>query len=60
MGGQNREGRSPKSEFRHTSAANNKALGGKIKPLKAAKKDKKEYDEEDQAFLDKKRAGRFH
>ncbi|KAB5554950.1 translation machinery associated TMA7 [Coniochaeta sp. 2T2.1] len=31
--------------------------GGKAKPLKAPKKEKKELDEEDKAFLDKKRAG---
>ncbi|KIH93664.1 translation machinery-associated protein 7 [Sporothrix brasiliensis 5110] len=30
--------------------------GGKVKPLKAAKKDKKELDEDDLAFLEKKRA----
>ncbi|KJR86211.1 translation machinery-associated protein 7 [Sporothrix schenckii 1099-18] len=31
--------------------------GGKVKPLKAAKKEKKELDEDDLAFLEKKRAG---
>ncbi|OIW28570.1 translation machinery associated TMA7 [Coniochaeta ligniaria NRRL 30616] len=30
--------------------------GGKAKPLKAAKKDKRELDDEDKAFLEKKRA----
>ncbi|GKZ28781.1 translation machinery-associated protein 7 [Aspergillus brasiliensis] len=30
--------------------------GGKVKPLKAAKKDKKELDEDDLAFQAKKRA----
>ncbi|KAF7557874.1 hypothetical protein G7046_g5931 [Stylonectria norvegica] len=30
--------------------------GGKAKPLKQAKKQVKEYDEEDMAFLEKKRA----
>ncbi|EAA32869.1 translation machinery associated TMA7 [Neurospora crassa] len=30
--------------------------GGKAKPLKAPKKDKKELDEDDKAFLEKKRA----
>ncbi|ERS97017.1 Translation machinery-associated protein 7 [Sporothrix stenoceras] len=30
--------------------------GGKVKPLKAAKKEKKELDEDDLAFLEKKRA----
>lgn len=33
--------------------------GGKAKPLKAAKKDAKEYDDEDKAFLEKKRAGTY-
>lgn len=31
--------------------------GGKAKPLKAAKKVAKELDEDDKAFLEKKRAG---
>ncbi len=31
--------------------------GGKVKPLKAAKKEKKELDEEDKAFLEKKKSG---
>lgn len=30
--------------------------GGKVKPLKAAKKDKKDLDDDDKAFLEKKRA----
>ncbi|CAM1507533.1 Fc.00g071740.m01.CDS01 [Cosmosporella sp. VM-42] len=30
--------------------------GGKAKPLKQAKKEKKELDEDDKAFLEKKRA----
>ncbi|KAI5918522.1 translation machinery associated TMA7 [Camillea tinctor] len=30
--------------------------GGKVKPLKAAKKQQKDMDEDDKAFLDKKRA----
>jgi hypothetical protein len=34
-------------------------LGGKVKPLKAAKKDKKELDDDDKAFLDKKKAGKL-
>jgi hypothetical protein len=33
-------------------------VGGKAKPLKAAKKSEKDYDEDDKAFLEKKRAGR--
>lgn len=34
-----------------------KTPGGKAKPLKAAKKQVKEMDEEDLAFAEKKRAG---
>ncbi|KAI1638585.1 translation machinery associated TMA7 [Biscogniauxia mediterranea] len=30
--------------------------GGKVKPLKAAKKQQKDMDEDDKAFLEKKRA----
>ncbi|KAL6868844.1 Translation machinery-associated protein 7 [Amphichorda felina] len=30
--------------------------GGKAKPLKQAKKQSKDYDDDDKAFLDKKRA----
>lgn len=30
--------------------------GGKVKPLKAPKKEKKEFDEDDLAFKDKQRA----
>ncbi|KAI2638066.1 translation machinery associated TMA7 [Xylaria nigripes] len=30
--------------------------GGKMKPLKAAKKDKKEFDDEDMAFKEKQKA----
>ncbi|KAI9762139.1 MAG: Translation machinery-associated protein 7 [Chaenotheca gracillima] len=30
--------------------------GGKAKPLKAPKKDKKEYDEEEVAYMDKQKA----
>jgi Translation machinery associated TMA7 len=33
------------------------STGGKIKPLKAPKKDKKDLDDDDKAFLEKKRAG---
>ncbi|KAH7127547.1 hypothetical protein EDB81DRAFT_889341 [Dactylonectria macrodidyma] len=43
MGGNNREGKSS-------------SLCGKAKPLKAAKKANKELDEDDLAFLEKKRA----
>lgn len=34
--------------------------GGKAKPLKAAKKATKELDDEDKAFLEKKKAGTFY
>jgi hypothetical protein len=34
--------------------------GGKAKPLKAPKKEKKELDEDDKAFLEKKKAGKDH
>lgn len=33
--------------------------GGKVKPLKAAKKDKKDLDDEDKAFLERKKAGKY-
>lgn len=33
------------------------STGGKVKPLKQAKKATKELDEDDKAFLEKKRAG---
>ena len=33
--------------------------GGKAKPLKAAKKEKKDMDEDDKAFLEKKKAGKY-
>ena len=35
-------------------------LGGKAKPLKAPKKEKKELDEEDLAFKAKQQAGALH
>jgi hypothetical protein len=36
-----------------------KCTGGKAKPLKQPKKEKKELDDEDKAFLEKQRAGTF-
>lgn len=33
--------------------------GGKAKPLKAAKKEKKELDDDDKAFLERKKAGKY-
>jgi hypothetical protein len=41
--------------FRRVS--NQSITGGKAKPLKAAKKEKKELDEDDKAYLEKKKAG---
>jgi len=35
-------------------------LGGKAKPLKAPKKEKKDLDEEDLAFREKQKAGKTH
>lgn len=37
----------------------NHIIGGKVKPLKAAKKEKKELDEDDLAYKEKQRAGEF-
>lgn len=37
----------------------NHIIGGKVKPLKAAKKEKKELDEDDLAYKEKQRAGKF-
>lgn len=58
MGGTDRAGNpSPHS----TSTANTKLtsnrIGGKAKPLKAPKKEKKEVDEDDKAFQEKQKAG---
>lgn len=33
--------------------------GGKVKPLKAAKKEKKELDDDDLAYKEKQRAGEY-
>jgi len=62
MGGQNREGtaRSAPSKRNCPSrerCANGTSTGGKVKPLKASKKEKKELDEDDAAYLQKKRDG---
>jgi hypothetical protein len=37
----------------------NHVIGGKAKPLKAAKKEKKELDEDELAYKEKQRAGKF-
>lgn len=59
MGGANREG-----SFTHfgklrfdRQRTNPSITGGKVKPLKQAKKAQKDLDEDDMAFLEKKRAG---
>lgn len=70
MGGANRDGtlnhrQSPAALHLNVRAqaeparrnANTLTTGGKAKPLKAPKKAAKDYDSDDQAYLDKKRAG---
>jgi hypothetical protein len=37
----------------------NLVIGGKVKPLKAAKKEKKELDEDELAYKEKQKAGEF-
>lgn len=39
--------------------ANGELAGGKAKPLKAPKKEKKEVDEDDLAFKEKQKAGSY-
>lgn len=60
MGGANREGLPnpirPKPS-RIASLTDNWNTGGKAKPLKAPKKGAKDLDEDDLAYLEKKRAG---
>jgi len=41
----------------HILPTNHVLIGGKAKPLKAPKKEKKEMDEEDLAFREKQKAG---
>lgn len=58
MGGTNREGeRSSGCQLNNTPLADPSLLGGKVKPLKQAKKANKDLDDDDKAFLEKKRAG---
>jgi hypothetical protein len=38
----------------------NHIIGGKVKPLKAAKKEKKDLDEDELAFKEKQRAGEYY
>lgn len=59
MGGASREGK-----LLHTPPISTRAhpitplrIGGKVKPLKSAKKEKKDFDDEDLAFKEKQRAG---
>lgn len=61
MGGSNREGKRALCSVcpvNHPAFANRfPSTGGKAKPLKAPKKGTKDYDEDDLAFQEKKRAG---
>ena len=61
MGGTSREGTSALGQKRRSrrseSIADWNMAGGKAKPLKAGKKEKKELDEDDLAFQAKQRAG---
>jgi hypothetical protein len=58
MGGTDRQGTAFRRAFAiHTDRPLIAWLGGKVKPLKAPKKDKKDLDDDDKAFLEKKRAG---
>ncbi|KAK2072399.1 hypothetical protein P8C59_006756 [Phyllachora maydis] len=43
------------TSYHHTMGGQSRD-GGKAKPLKAAKKEKKDLDEDDKAFLEKKKA----
>ncbi|PGH10434.1 hypothetical protein GX51_00193 [Blastomyces parvus] len=60
MGGQGRDGEySPRphiSPLPRLGIDNDSFLGGKAKPLKAPKKERKELDEEDLAFREKQKA----
>ena len=55
MGGQSREG-TRTSALSHLSTLTI-ILGGKVKPLKAPKKDKKDVDDDEMAYKQKKAAG---
>ncbi|KAH0848262.1 Translation machinery-associated protein 7 [Fonsecaea pedrosoi] len=56
MGGQSREGRFEQSTDRSDELPDIFFSGGKVKPLKAPKKEKKDMDEEDVAFKAKQAA----
>lgn len=58
MGGQSREG-IIHPNLRSTILLTH-ASGGKVKPLKAPKKEKKELDEDELAFKQKQAAGMIH
>lgn len=61
MGGQGREGNSCLAipcDFQSILIFDLLFAGGKAKPLKAAKKEKKELDEDDLAFKERQRAGK--
>ena len=57
MGGSNREGTHDTPMRSHNVRLTPRSTGGKAKPLKAAKKQNKDLDEDDLAYLEKKRAG---
>lgn len=56
MGGQSREGEN--ICFISMGMQTDLSPGGKVKPLKAAKKDKRDLDDEDIAFREKQKAGK--
>jgi hypothetical protein len=58
MGGASREGSSPPNYPSKTPHTDMLCTGGKAKPLKAPKKEKKELDEEELAFREKQKAGK--
>lgn len=57
MGGASREGAQHFPELQVTPLT--VPIGGKVKPLKAPKKEKKELDEDELAFKEKQRAGEW-
>lgn len=57
MGGNSREGQSNHPMSRSCSYVEKLCTGGKAKPLKAPKKEKKELDEDEIAYRDKQKAG---
>jgi hypothetical protein len=61
MGGQSREGQFHVPPALVMMLVTDRFLfsGGKVKPLKSAKKEKKDLDEDDLAFKEKQRAGMF-